>query len=141
MTGCHHNNPLVGYFGIEKTQELVTRNYFWPTLCHNVKIYFQRCNIYLASQTVCYKLYRDLQSLLVPTHCWKNLSIDFVTGLLLFADWKSDSYNTILVVINCLTKMVYYKLVKVIINTPRLANIIIEVMVQHHSLFDSIISD
>ena len=42
---------------------------------------------------------------------------------------------------NRLTKMVYYKLVKVTINTLSLANIIINVMVRHHDFLDSIVTN
>ena len=62
-------------------------------------------------------------------------------GLPLFADWKGDSYNLILVIIDCLTKIVYYKPVKVTINVTRLVKVIIDVVVQHHSLQTSIISN
>ena len=37
--------------------------------------------------------------------------------------------------------MVYYKLVKVTINTPGLAKIIIDVVVRHHGFLDSIVID
>ena len=67
--------------------------------------------------------------------------MDFVTGLSLFADWKGDSYDSILVIVDRLTKMVYYELVKVTIDAPGLAEVIIDVVVRHHSLADSIISD
>ena len=55
--------------------------------------------------------------------------MDFVTGLPLSADWKSISYDLILVIINQLTKMVHYKLVKVIINAPGLAKVILDIVV------------
>ena len=67
--------------------------------------------------------------------------MDFVTGLPLSADWKGDSYNSILVIVDRLTKMVYYELVKVTIDAPGLAEVIIDVVVQHYGLPDSIISD
>ena len=67
--------------------------------------------------------------------------MDFVTGLLPFANWKSNSYNSILVIVDRLTKMVHYKLVKVTIDAPRLAEVTIDVVVRHHGLPDSIISD
>ena len=67
--------------------------------------------------------------------------MDFVTGLPLFADWRGNNYNLILVIINRLTKMVHYEPVKVTINAPELAEIIINVVVRHHGLPDSIISD
>ncbi len=28
----HHNDPLAGHFGIEKTCKLIARKYYWPTL-------------------------------------------------------------------------------------------------------------
>ena len=99
------------------------------------------CNVYLASKTVCHKPYRDLQLLLVPTNYSKNLSIDLMIGLPLFADWKSDNYNLILVIINHLIKIIHYKLVKVIINALGLAKVIINVLMQYHSLLNLIISD
>ena len=48
----HHNDPLAGHFGIEKTRELVARKYYWPTLCHDVEDYVKECNICLASKTI-----------------------------------------------------------------------------------------
>lgn len=38
-------------------------------------------------------------------------------------------------------KIVYYKLVKVMINAARLAKVIIDMIVRHHGLLKSIISD
>ena len=67
--------------------------------------------------------------------------MDFVTGLPISTDWKDDSYDSILVIVDWLTKMVHYEPVKVTINTPGLAEVIIDVVVQHHGLPNSIISD
>ena len=67
--------------------------------------------------------------------------MDFVIGLPLFADWKGNSYDSIFVIVDRLTKMVHYEPVKVIIDVPGLAKVIIDVVVRHHGLPDSIISD
>ena len=50
-----------------------------------------------------------------------------MTGLLLLANEKGNSYDLILAIVNRLTKMVYYKLVKVIIDAPKLTKVIIDV--------------
>ena len=60
---------------------------------------------------------------------------------MLFVDWKSNNYNLILVILNQLTKIIFYKLAKVIINAPRLAEVMIDVAVWYHGLPDSIISE
>ena len=65
--------------------------------------------------------------------------MDFVIDLPILIDWKRDSYNSILVIVDRLTKVVYYKPVKVIINATGLAEVIIDVVICHHSLLDSII--
>ena len=56
-------------------------------------------------------------------------------------DWKWDNYDSIFVIINQLTKMVYYKLVKVTIDTSGLAEVIIVMIVKYYSLPDSIVTN
>ena len=67
--------------------------------------------------------------------------IDFVTCLAILTNWKEDNYDSNLVIIDWLTKIVYYKLVKVIINIPELAEVIINVIVYYHNLLVSIVTD
>ena len=137
----HHDDLLAGHFGIKKKRKLIVRKYYWLMLRHDVDNYVKGCNICLASKTGRYKPHGDLQSLPIPIYYWKDLSIDFITGLPILTDWKRDSYDSILVIVDRLTKMVYYAPVKVIINAPGLTEVIINVVVKHHGLPDLIITD
>lgn len=128
----HHNNPLSSHFGIDKVQELIVRKYYWPTPRHNVESYIKNYDVYLASKAMKYKLYGDLQSLLVPTHWWKDLSRDYVTRLLISTNWKGETYDSILVIVNRLIKMVHYESVKITIDASELAEVINNVVVRHH---------
>ena len=141
MISRHHNDLLARHFSINEIRELVGQKYYWPSLRKDVKDYVRGCDVCLTSKTVRHKPYGDLQSLLVPTHRWKDLLMDFVTGLPLFADWKGNSYDLILVIVDHLIKMVHYEPVKVTIDAPELAEIIINVVIRHHGLPDFIISD
>ena len=67
--------------------------------------------------------------------------MDFITGLSISTDWKSDSYDSILVIVDWLTKIVHYKLVKVAIHALRLPKVILDMVVWHHGLPNSIMSD
>ena len=67
--------------------------------------------------------------------------MDFVTGLPILIDWKGDNYKSIFVIVDWLTKMVYYKPVKVSIDAPGLAEVIMDVVVQHHGLPDLIVTN
>ena len=65
----------------------------------------------------------------------------FVTGLPILTNWKWDSYNSILLIVDRLTKMVHYEPVEITINAPAFAVVIINVVVCHHDLPDSIVTD
>ena len=67
--------------------------------------------------------------------------MDFITGLLVSTNWKGETYNSILVIVDRLTKMVHYEPVKLHIDTPSLVEVIINVVVGHHGLPNSIVSD
>ncbi len=67
--------------------------------------------------------------------------MDFVTGFPISANWKSHSYNLILVIINWLTKIVHYDPVKITIDITGLAEVIIYVIVRHHGVLELIIMD
>ena len=67
--------------------------------------------------------------------------MDFVTGLLISTNWKEDNYDSILVIVDLLMKMVHYELVKVSIDAPGLAKVILNMVVWHHGLPNLIVSD
>ncbi len=110
-------------------------------LRRDVEAYVKGCDVCLASKAVRHKPYGDLQLLTVPTHRWKDLSIDFITGLPISADWKGDNYDSILIIVDRLTKMVHYEPVKVTIDATGLAEVIIDVVVHHHGFPESIVTD
>lgn len=59
-----------------------------------------------------------------------------MTCLLVSTNWKDKGYDSILVIVYWLIKMVYYDLVKVTTDTPALAKVIIDAVVQYHGLPD-----
>lgn len=54
-------------------------------------------------------------------------------------NWKSQRYNSILIIINCLTIIVYYESVKVTINMFDLAKVIINIIICYQDIFKSIV--
>ena len=65
----------------------------------------------------------------------------FITGLQILINKKRDNYDSILVIIDRLTKIVYYKPVKIIINILGLVEVIINVVIRHHSFPNLIVID
>ena len=67
--------------------------------------------------------------------------INFVIGLPISANWKDNSYDSILVIIDRLTKMVHYEPIKITIDASGQAKMIINVVVHHHKVPESIVMD
>lgn len=62
-------------------------------------------------------------------HYEKKLLKDFVTSLLNSTNWNNKTYNLIIFIINQLTKIVYYKAVKVIIYVFSFLKVIIYIVI------------
>lgn len=67
--------------------------------------------------------------------------MDFATRLSISTNSKSKTYNSILVVVNWLIKMIYYKPVKIIIDALTLVKFIIKTVMRQYGLLDSIMSN
>lgn len=67
--------------------------------------------------------------------------MDLVIAFLVLTNYKDEIYNFILIIVNQLIKIIYYKPVKVIINTSSLAKINFDVVMQHYGFFDCIVTD
>ncbi len=67
--------------------------------------------------------------------------MNFITRLSISTNWKGEIYDSILVIVDQLTKLVYYEPVKVTIDALALAKVIIKAIVQYHGSLDSIVSD
>lgn len=125
----------------KKTWEPIVKKYYRPPFQRDIESYVKNCNICLTLKIVYYQLYIDLQSLSILNNLWKDIFIVFVIGLLIPANWKSDTYNSILVIVDRLIKIIYYEPLKIIIDVPGLAKKIINVMVYHHEILKLIIID
>lgn len=64
--------------------------------------------------------------------------MDFVIGLPKSKDWQKIEYNLILVIVDRLIKMVYYKPVLITLDAKQLAELLIETLIKYHGLVNSI---
>jgi hypothetical protein len=132
----NHNIPAAGHPRRVKTFNLIRQCYFWPMLWKDIKRFIVNCHVCQRMKTSWHTPYGILNPLPVPDRLWRDISIDFVTGLPL-----SDSHNAIWVVINDLTKMRHLIPCSTTINAKELANLFIMNIFYLHSLPESIVSD
>ena len=99
----HHDTPVGGHGGQWKIVELVTRNFWWPGVTKEVKQYVEGCDSCQRNKNCTKQPAGKLIPNSIPERLWTHILADFITKLPLV-----QGYNSILVVVNKLTKIVYF---------------------------------
>jgi len=97
----HHNTPLAGYPGRSKTVELIQHTNWWPGLSSYAARYVCACEVCQLTKPHVGAILAPLQPNKASTKPWQIVSIDVIGPLP-----ESSSYDTVLVIVDCLTKMV-----------------------------------
>ena len=95
IISSHHDSPVAGHLGYQKTQELIERQYYWPGLASDIRTYVPQCNrcaCFKGSNTKPTGSAVPLQPSTMP---WVDVSVDFITDLPL-----SNGFDSILTVID-----------------------------------------
>ena len=131
-----HDDPLAGHGGTAKTTKLVSRQYYWPGMRETINRYVKNCDMCQRSKVVRHALSGMLQSNEVPDQPWKSIAMDFITDLP-----NSDGYDTILIVIDRLTKMSYFIPCKKDLDTRQFATLFLKEIIRLHGIPRNIITD
>ncbi|MBW0488548.1 hypothetical protein O181_028263 [Austropuccinia psidii MF-1] len=96
----HHDSPLAGHPGQEKTLKLVKRDLHWSKMTQFIKDYVSSCQQFSRNKNIHDKKFGLLKPLPIPNSPWISLSMDFITQLPL-----SNSFDSILVIVDRFSKM------------------------------------
>ena len=68
-----------GHFGMSRTQEIITREYYWRGVTKDVEYYVQRCDRCQRQKSISIQKTRaKLKSVPVPKKVWYQISIDLM---------------------------------------------------------------
>jgi hypothetical protein len=116
--------------------ELVFQNYWWPQLWKYVKEFVGSYDVCVQAKNPCHHLHNLLQPLPIPTSLWFSISMDFITNLPPFS-----SYDSILVVVDRLMKMVHFIMCTKTITGKGTTKLLFDHVFWYHGLFKDIIFD
>jgi len=132
----HHEPPQAGHGRRAKTTELISRRYYWPKIREDIKRFIENCDTCQRTKVVRHAPYGLLQSNKAPDRRWKSIAMDFITDLP-----KSEGYDTILVVIDRLTKMSHFIPCSKDLDARQFAILFMKEIVRLHGLPHDIITD
>ncbi len=136
----HHDDPLAGHYGTERTRELLTRKYYWPGVAKYIEDYIRTCDICQRTKSQRHRPYGEMQALPQPKRPWEEITMDFITGLPPSLR-RGNVYDTILVVVDRYTKMACYIATTKDIDAPGLADLIFERIISQYGIPNGIVSD
>jgi len=131
-----HNSHLGGHSRFLKTFHRVKRDFYWPGLREDVKKHVKECDTYQRLKAETCNVVGLLQPLPIPDKSWLDVSMDFVEGLP-----KSQSKDVVLVVVDRLTKFVYFVPLSPPYITAKVAHLYLNYVFKLHGIPASIVSD
>jgi hypothetical protein len=129
-----HATPTTGHSGFTKTYDKVKCSFFGDGMKQDIHNFVAECDVCQHNKGQIVKSSGTLQPLLIPPTIWKDISMDFITGLP-----KSGNKSVIMVVVDRLSKYAHF----CILQHPFTASTVAQIFMDHvfklhgmpHSIF------
>jgi hypothetical protein len=132
-----HNVPYAGYPGYQKSIAAVKSQYYWPGIKKEVADFIARC-------LECQKVKAEhrhptgfLQPLPIPEWKWEVVTTNFITKL----PRTNKQHDSIMVVMDKLTKAAHFVLVKLTHKAANITDIYMKEIARLHGIPKTIVSD
>ena len=133
-----HDHPTAGHFGQAKTIDLLSRTYTWPGMATFARDYVSTCDACQHSKPVHHRYRGLLKPLPIPSRPWGSISWDHITDL---PPSSAASFDSILVVVDRLTKLSHFIPCHKYDSAPELARLFVQNIFRLHGIPDDIVSD
>ena len=102
-----HDSRVAGHMGMDKTMELVDRNFYWQEMAKDIEDYVCSCDDCQKNKASRHKRHGALHPLELSYAPWDAISMDFIMQLP-----KSEGCSTVWVIVDRFTKLAYFVPVK-----------------------------
>jgi len=138
----HHEDQEGGHFGVERTAEKITWNYYFPGLYKTVQKVISKCDICKRTKHEGHTPYGHLQSITPPQRAWEGIAFDMIVKLPPSKEPVSQAeYDSIWVITDRLTKYAYFIPYKESSTATKLAYAFLRTVVANHGVPRTIITD
>ena len=131
-----HDHPISGHLGIEKTRELVRREFTFDNQDSFIQNYVNSCDVCARCKPRRHLPYGLLHPLPIPLAPWRSISMDCIGPLP-----KSHGYDLILVIVDRLTKMIHFAPTYSTMSSKDLQILFRDWVFRLHGFPDSIVTD
>jgi len=90
----NHDSEYAGHLGIDKTMDLLSRNFFWPKMRNDIAGYVRACKICTTKKDSRHKEYGTAVRASIAEMPWQEVQIDFLTDLPVKGRIRSEEGTT-----------------------------------------------
>jgi hypothetical protein len=130
-----------GHQGVIRTLKRIAQTYFWDSLHKDVKKYVGTCTICQRTKARHHLSYGVLAPLPIPKEPWKEISMDFIVGLPESQTWSGKRRNSVLVVVDRLTKYALFIPTSNTLTASGLADVLLAHVFSRFGIPKGIVSD
>ncbi|GJS07496.1 retrotransposon-related protein [Tanacetum coccineum] len=131
-----HNSSMVRHNGVKKMLVGMSTLFYWKRMQKLIEDFIHK---YLVCQQTKYSMQAPaglLQPLSTPSGVWEDVSMNFITGLPV-----CKGLSVILVVVDRFTKYAQFGTLPASFNAPKVAEVFMDMVVKHHVIPNTIVSD
>ena len=122
--------------------EKIGRTYYFQGMNRIIRKWISECDICWKTKHSRHKPYGETKSPEAPSGAWQSIALDFIVKLPISKEKLTGArYDSILIIMDRLTKYAYFLPYKEASNTDDLAYILLRTVVANHQMPESIISD
>ena len=137
----YHDAPTAGHMGAKRTLKLLQRHYYWEVMAREVKSYVGTCAECQRAKARRHRPHGLLASLPVPGGPWKEISMDFIVDLPKSRDANGKVCDSMLVVVDRLTKVSIYIPTRKKLTSSELADFYMHYVFKRFGLPEGIVID
>ena len=132
----HHDTPIAGHPGWHKTHELITCNYWWPTIAKDCHTYVTGCETCQYTKPSHQAPAMSLHPHSIPSQPWECISFDLITNLPV-----AHGYDAILVFCDLFSKSVIFVPMDKTLNATGFTKHFVKCVFSQHGLPCKVISN
>ncbi|TYK05651.1 Retrotransposable element Tf2 [Cucumis melo var. makuwa] len=131
-----HDSVLGGHLGFLRTYKRMNGEIHWMGMKNDVKKYVEQCEVCQRNKTEALAPAGLLQPLPLPNLILEDWTMDFIEGLP-----KAGGYDSIMVVVDRLSKMAHFIILKHPFSAKQVAEKFVEEIISKHGIPNSIVTD
>jgi transposase InsO family protein len=131
-----HSSDIGGHSGIRATHHRIKRIFYYSQMKKSVETFVSECHVCQRSKSKNCQYPRLLSPLPIPEIAWSFISMDFVEGLP-----KSGGKDTILVVVDRMTKCAHFIALAHPFTAQSIAQLFIDQIIKLHGIPVAIVTD